>query len=1412
MKQMVAFAWALLLFTTLVSAQEHGLHFKGRGDNTPNDFVTTNTAEAFKGYSNNFTMELWVFPKAERTITTTTEASSGSGYEWGQQYAIFPAQYEGDHAGAGLSIGTNGVTVYEHCGGGYFPAVLIYNAPILGWHHIAVVYENRVPKLYIDGVYKHTGIAGSKSNVHPSATFSDPLYYKGAYVGYIDEARIWSSARTEAEISTYRNTNVAASELGLISYFQFNQGSAYGNNNSVNTLINAVDPAFNGTLHNFKLETIYSNWTLGYNAPIPANHSVKNQRTNKEFYNIQDAIDLAEPGDKLLISAGTFVENLNVWKTIELHGNNYLIPASGLRNAETIIDGSSSAEKRCITINTNDTKVSVLGIKFINGHPLHDGNEKWESAEFIFQNNVVENALSIFGKFIWKKIYIDNNSFTNITGPAIQIAGGNDITITRNTITTANAGMLINGSANRIEQVLLSQNKVFKTNEDGIQLAGMINNAAVTLNEITEANISPGEYGGIHLFELDALGKVVIEFNKVVNSHVGINLKSNSDISNMDICARYNDLGLTNDFPICNAGEGTLCATCNWFGTTPKHYSGTKEEMPSYAKKGYIVGKANFTPWLIDGTDGSTETGFQANQSACVGVPFSFTATGTDIKCAGQADGTITIVASGGTAPYHYTISGFVSGPIIGSFSGTEITIPGFGPWSNYKVELVDANDLIALPQHVCIKQTVTPLDASTSLLTPADCITGVGGSFKLTITGGTAPYKVNGVGIDGNEMTFSNLTVKQHTYVVSDKFGCTDIVHLQINKNCEEQCFESPTKAAIVNAKSIWFEDPINSNYIIVRATLANTFVDNSYGTNAIGWPGNNHTFNHLVQSDQLQFALFDKAGVRKLEFKMDYISKSGSKYISLGATGGDGAMIFPTRLANADDLKDFNSSLAVNLGQSFGSQYLVNSPGLTDPNRSDWIYDVWYEFKVKKSVFGTVGFGYPMITGLHASPSKTGQDSEVIVPSDCPGELTIGDKVWNDADGDGILNNENGIGGLTVKLYRDNNVVATTTTAADGSYAFNNRQPGFYVVGVTLPANHFASTTHFTDVNNGVDNDNNGLQFSPTEVRTGTINLTQNNHTIDIGLKVEIPACTNPDIAAETFPNSVNINLEKGKNYTLTGSSGVSSKTWTLSANSFGIVASNNSHGGSTNALILEVLKTDNKSTASATALSPANNISGTCCPAKTIMNFKIWKRTATSGDVKSNLKLEFSGNDGSSWTQVASVSPADVVNASGKEYSITIPTGLQTNKFKYRFTMSMQKGGTTTFGVSIDDITITSPNSCETSRSTSEAFTISEDAITTVAQAAEEQSSQVTQGDQKLAVKVLNNPTRTAFQLQVLTIAPGAASLRVIDMAGRKIQELNVVPNKIISIGNAYKKGTYFVEVVQGEERKVLKLIKL
>ena len=67
--------------------------------------------------------------------------------------------------------------------------------------------------------------------------------------------------------------------------------------------------------------------------------------------------------------------------------------------------------------------------------------------------------------------------------------------------------------------------------------------------------------------------------------------------------------------------------------------------------------------------------------------------------------------------------------------------------------------------------------------------------------------------------------------------------------------------------------------------------------------------------------------------------------------------------------------------------------------------------------------------------------------------GTGVVGDRIWSDADGDGVQDpGEPGLGGVTVQIRNaSGGVVASAVTSADGSYIFPNLSPGEYVVDVT-------------------------------------------------------------------------------------------------------------------------------------------------------------------------------------------------------------------------------------------------------------------------------------------------------------------------------------------------------------------------
>ncbi len=81
-----------------------------------------------------------------------------------------------------------------------------------------------------------------------------------------------------------------------------------------------------------------------------------------------------------------------------------------------------------------------------------------------------------------------------------------------------------------------------------------------------------------------------------------------------------------------------------------------------------------------------------------------------------------------------------------------------------------------------------------------------------------------------------------------------------------------------------------------------------------------------------------------------------------------------------------------------------------------------------------------------------------------------------------------------------------------------------------------------------------------------------------------------------------------------------------------------------------------------------------------------------------------------------------------------------------------------------------------------------------------------------DEYFEVKVLPNPSTNNFRLLVLSYGLEPVTVRVYNVSGVLITKLDKIPRgNIITVGSEYRGGTYFAEVIQGNKRKVVKLIK-
>lgn len=148
------------------------------------------------------------------------------------------------------------------------------------WYHVAATWNGTnksTMKLYLDGRsvgdLNVVGAAVSPvSNIAPSFKLgrwsdTDPRSFNGA----MDEVRIWSTERSQAQIQASMYSPLSLPQSGLLAYYMFDNGAATANGNNAgrNTVYDYSGNNNTGTITNFNLTGTTSNWTESYAMVYP---------------------------------------------------------------------------------------------------------------------------------------------------------------------------------------------------------------------------------------------------------------------------------------------------------------------------------------------------------------------------------------------------------------------------------------------------------------------------------------------------------------------------------------------------------------------------------------------------------------------------------------------------------------------------------------------------------------------------------------------------------------------------------------------------------------------------------------------------------------------------------------------------------------------------------------------------------------------------------------------------------------------------------------------------------------------------------------------------------------------------------------------------------------------------------------
>jgi hypothetical protein len=363
---------------------------------------------------------------------------------------------------------------------------------------------------------------------------------------------------------------------------------------------------------------------------------------------------------------------------------------------------------------------------------------------------------------------------------------------------------------------------------------------------------------------------------------------------------------------------------------------------------------------------------------------------------------------------------------------------------------------------------------------------------------------------------------------------------------------------------------------------------------------------------------------------------------------------------------------------------------------------------------------------------------------------------------------------------LYKDNDnnnaadgvAIATTTTDANGYYKFSSLVPGNYIVGVVLPAGYISSAVNGGDPDNNNASDDNGCVLVGNEIRGLAITLapgtepdgsssnTNTNNSYNFGL---LPDCGCINTSGNLLTNG---NFESG-------TTGWSASGGTVTTGT-GYIACGSKNGF------------NNASSKSSLVYQDVS------VPAGTTITFSGFAGTHLAGiSCSPKLSLIFRNSAG------AVLSQSDVV--------VTRNVDLTFGQLAYYTITATAPAGTA-------KVRVQSSIGCNYMKLDALCLRVTGTGKNTSARFA---APQVTETDvPAFEVAVNPNPVTNYFDASIKSSDNNTmAQVRISAADGRLVAVQKTAANSTVRVAaDTWKSGVYFVEVIQGDKRKVVKLVKL
>lgn len=323
---------------------------------------------------------------------------------------------------------------------------------------------------------------------------------------------------------------------------------------------------------------------------------------------IQDAIDIAAPGDTIQVSPGLYVENINFTGTSQL---TVLGPNAGIsgcdtsRTDEAVIEGT-------VTISTSGALDYLRFDGFMIESENVDGIVDLRLESGGIYNNVLEGnwvagsapdiyGITTDGATVEQNWEITGNKITGyLRGLNLRAdAELNNAFILENCFSDNSIASFSNATFHQGEPNIRFERNHIQDNNRGVRFAS-------GHFEFRENNLVNNGTFGIRIGTDNPLDNVLIENNTIIQHNLAIRTDNNS-VPTTNVVVRNNNLS-GNDLAIDT--EIDYIANCNWFGT---------DDLDSIQNH-LVVGSGTvyLEPYLINGTDTqSGQIGFFPDPDNC---------------------------------------------------------------------------------------------------------------------------------------------------------------------------------------------------------------------------------------------------------------------------------------------------------------------------------------------------------------------------------------------------------------------------------------------------------------------------------------------------------------------------------------------------------------------------------------------------------------------------------------------------------------------------------------------------------------------------------------------------------------------------------------------------------------------------